>query len=296
MTNATRSGRLGPLIALALACQVLVLPPLDRGAGPRQPSVRGVEGTGRSTVRSAARVTIDTLPAPSLGVVWTAHRGGALEAPENSMAALSKAYASGTAQVLDVDVRMLRDGTLVAMHDETLDRTTYSGGPVKELDARDWAEVRLRGTRPAERPPTLAEVLERFGGRRVLMLEAKDPASLEPLARELHARGLADSVLVNSNRPRVAREAHRLGLRAQLWRSARQLRTDDPGEWRGVVEVLDVDVRARDEDLRRAVRSGVPRVWAHTVNTAADRDRALRLGCDGIITDAPERLGRDARP
>lgn len=293
MTNATPSGPLGSLIALALACQALVLPPLDWGTGPRQPSVRGVEGAVRGPVRGSARVTIDTLPEPSRRVVWTAHRGGALEAPENSMTALSKAYARGTADVLDVDVRMLRDGVLVAMHDATLDRTTYSTGPVKELEARDWARVRLRGTRPAERPPTLAEVLERFGGRRVLMLEAKDPASLEPLARALHARGLADSVLVNSNRPWVAREAHRLGLRAQLWRSARQMRDDDPTQWRDVVDVLDVDHRARDEDLRRAVLSGVPRVWAHTVNTPEARDRALRLGCDGIITDAPERLGRE---
>lgn len=56
--------------------------------------------------------------------------------------------------------------------------------------------------------------------------------------------------------------------------------------------MLDVDVKARDVDLMRAARSGIPRVWAHTVVTPAQRDRALALGCNGIITDAPGRLAR----
>ncbi|WP_064457823.1 glycerophosphodiester phosphodiesterase [Streptomyces hygroscopicus] len=229
-------------------------------------------------------------------VTYTAHRGGALEAPENSMSGLATAFARRDAQVLDFDTRMLRDGTLVVMHDATLDRTTDRTGPVRDLTAAQWRTVRLlparslRGTWRPERPPTVAEALDRFGGRITLMVEAKDPESLPRLATMIRDRGLTRSVYVNSNRPEVAREAHRRGLLAQLWRSARQMRTDTPRDWRGTVDLLDIDHRARDTDVRRAVTSGVPRVWAHTVNTPAQRDRMLRLGCDGIITDAPGRL------
>ncbi len=249
-------------------------------------SLAGQANTPTPLRWSSRPVTWDTLPR----IVYTAHRGGALEAVENSMSALTTAYERGTAQVIDADTRMLRDGTLVVMHDATLDRTTTSTGPVRALDARQWRDVRLRVG--GERPPTVDEVLDRFGGRTVMMLEAKDPDSLGKLARAVHRRGLARSVLVNTNRPDVARRAHHKGLTAQLWRSARQLRTDDPRRWRSFVDVLDVDHRARDADLRRAVRSGIPRVWAHTVNTPKARDRALRLGCDGIITDAPGLLAR----
>ncbi|WP_236257315.1 glycerophosphodiester phosphodiesterase [Streptomyces hygroscopicus] len=229
-------------------------------------------------------------------VTYTAHRGGALEVPENSMSGLATAFARRDAQVLDFDTRMLRDGTLVVMHDATLDRTTDRTGPVRDLTAAQWRTVRLlparslRGTWRPERPPTVAEALDRFGGRITLMVEAKDPESLPRLATMIRDRGLTRSVYVNSNRPEVAREAHRRGLLAQLWRSARQMRTDTPRDWRGTVDLLDIDHRARDTDVRRAVTSGVPRVWAHTVNTPAQRDRMLRLGCDGIITDAPGRL------
>ncbi|MFJ9036134.1 glycerophosphodiester phosphodiesterase [Streptomyces sp. NPDC102406] len=234
-------------------------------------------------------VAVEALPR----ITYTAHRGGALEVPENSMSGLTAAFRRGTAQVLDLDTRMLRDGTLVVMHDATLDRTTYSAGPVAALDRPAWRRVLLR-PRPSlpglwlpERPPTVAEVLDRFGGRTVLMLEAKDPASLGRLARLVEERGLTRSVLVNSNSPVVAERAHRLGLITQLWRSAQQMRTDRPELWASYVDVLDMDHAARDADLVRAVRSGVRHVWAHTVNTPRDRDRVLRLGCDGVITNAP---------
>ncbi|MCX4557519.1 glycerophosphodiester phosphodiesterase [Streptomyces phaeochromogenes] len=273
MVTRTALTAVAGLTSLALVGQGGAITPLEWGAGP---------------------LTVAALPR----IVQTAHRGGAREVPENSMSGLVAAYERGTAQVLDLDTRMLRDGTMVVMHDATLNRTTYMGGPVDALDRRDWEGVRLRpkeglpGGWRSERPPTLAEVLDRFGGRTVLILEAKDPRSLPTLATMIRSRGLTRSVLVNSNHPAVAWRAHRMGLVSQLWRSARQMRTDRPERWRSFVDVLDVDHKARDRDLVRAVRSGIPRVWAHTVVTPAERDRALALGCDGIITDAPGRLAR----
>ncbi|MFE0131473.1 glycerophosphodiester phosphodiesterase [Streptomyces sp. NPDC059037] len=261
------------LTTLALTAPTGPLAPLEWGGGP---------------------LTVKALPR----VAYTAHRGGALEVPENSMSGLMAAYERGTAEVIDVDTRMLRDGTLVAMHDATLDRTTTSTGPVRALTLRESRDVRLRpgralpGSWRAERPPTVAEILDRFGGRVVLMLEAKDPHSLRALGALIRARGLTRSVFVNSNEPAVALRAHRMGLLAQLWRTRQQMLGDRPERWADFVDVLDVDHKARDRDLVRAVNSGVPRVWAHTVTTPKQRDRALRLGCDGVITDAPGRLAR----
>lgn len=255
----------------------------------------GANGTAAPLEWSAGGpLTVDALPR----VTYTAHRGGALEVPENSMSGLMTAFERGTAQVLDVDTRLLRDGTLVAMHDDTLDRTTDRKGPVRALTHEDWRQVRvtprraLRGSWRPERPPTVAEVLDRFGGRIVLLLEVKDKAGLVPLAKMLRERGLTRSVLVNSHFPSEAARAHKLGLRTQLWRSATEMRTDRPHRWRKFVDVLDLDYKARDQDLTRAVASGIPHIWAHTVNTAVQRDRVLRLGCDGVITNAPDLLTR----
>ncbi|MFG2517067.1 glycerophosphodiester phosphodiesterase [Streptomyces sp. NPDC048584] len=250
------------------------------------------QGSARPLEWGPGPLTVDALPR----IPYVAHRGGAREVPENSMSGLAAAYRRGTAQVLDFDTRVLRDGTPVVFHDATLNRTTFLGGEVSGLDAGEWRGVRLRprdglpGSWRSERPPTVAEVLDRFGGRTVLMLEAKDPRGLGRLAALIRERGLTRSVFVNTNDPEAARRVHALGLLTQLWRSARQLRTDRPERWRPYVDLLDVDIRAQDADLRRAVHSGIPRVWAHTIVTPAQRDRALSLGCNGVITDAPGRV------
>jgi glycerophosphoryl diester phosphodiesterase len=272
----------------ALLFPLLLLAPCALVPGCAQAPAR-MRGT--DAVRAAA------LPR----TVYAAHRGGAMEAPENSMAGLTYAYRRGSADVLDVDVRRLRDGTLVAMHDATLDRTTDHRGPVAALTRRQWHRVRLRpehglpGAWRPEHPPTAADVLDRFGRRIVLNVELKDGGGLASLAALIRERGLADSVYVQSNDLRLAAKAHRMGLLTSVWRSLRQARTDRPERWRGTVDMLSVDHRARDADIRRAVRSGVRRVWSHTIRTPAQRDRVLKLGCDGVLTDAPRLLARTPR-
>ncbi|UNS96762.1 glycerophosphodiester phosphodiesterase [Streptomyces tubbatahanensis] len=237
------------------------------------------------------------------GTTVTAHRGGAKEVPENSMQGLAATFRRGYARVLDTDIRQLRDGTLVAMHDATLDRTTDKRGKVSALDWNDWQDVRItpqRGLpghwRP-ERPPSVREILERFGGKGLLMLELKDPAGLPRLARLIRERHLSHSVLVESNDPQVAERAHARGLLTAVWRSARQMAEDRPERWKSYVTMLSVDHETADRHVRKAVRSGIPYVWSHTVNSRADRDRMLKLGCEGIVTDKPGSLApAAARP
>lgn len=255
-----------------------------------------VPGCAPARIHADDGPRVDGLP----GTVYAAHRGGALEVPENSMAGLLATHRQGSADVLDVDVRTLRDGTPVAMHDRTLDRTTDHSGPVSALTPADWRRVRLLPSRALpgswspEHPPTVAAVLDRLGGRTVLNIEIKDEGCLERLARMVRERGLTDSVFVQSHSLSLASRVHRAGLLTSVWRSARQARTDRPARWRGTVDMLSVDHRARASDIRRAVRSGIRRVWSHTITTPAARDRVLKLGCDGVLTDVPRLLARTA--
>lgn len=256
--------------------------------------VTGCAAPSRIRADDGPHVRAESLPE----TVYAAHRGGSLEVPENSMAGLLATYRQHTTEVLDVDVRTLRRGTLVAMHDRTLDRTTDHKGPVGALTLSDWRRVRLRpspglpGSWHQEHPPTAAAVLDRFGGRTVLNIEVKDGNGLKRLAGMVRERGLTDSVYVQSNSLSLASKAHRMGLLTSVWRSVKQARTDRPSKWRHMVDMLSVDYRARDSDIRRAVDSGVPRVWSHTILTPSARDRVLKLGCDGVLTDAPRLLAR----
>ena len=93
--------------------------------------------------------------------IW-AHRGASAYAPENTLAAFSQAIQMG-AQGIELDVHLSKDGELVVIHDETVDRTSNGTGSIaeltlKELKAMDFSNgfEGFTGTRI----PTLTEVYE----------------------------------------------------------------------------------------------------------------------------------------
>src|SRR5271165_3166462 len=96
-------------------------------------------------------------------VLAIAHRGASGYAPENTLAAFRRATALGVT-FIETDLHLTRDAHFVALHDETVDRTTTGQGPiqtltlaeVRRLDAGSWFGSEFMG----ERVPTLVEILE----------------------------------------------------------------------------------------------------------------------------------------
>lgn len=92
-----------------------------------------------------------------------AHRGFSNTAPENTLPAFREAILAGV-QMIEFDVAQTKDGALVLMHDETVDRTTNGSGRVTELtlqqlqqlDAGGWKNRRYAGTKV----PTLQQALD----------------------------------------------------------------------------------------------------------------------------------------
>ncbi|MEM7658856.1 MAG: glycerophosphodiester phosphodiesterase family protein, partial [Bacteroidota bacterium] len=60
-------------------------------------------------------------------VLAVSHRGDWRYAPENSLMAVQRCIDLGV-DIVEIDVRMTKDGHLVAMHDKTVDRTTNGSG------------------------------------------------------------------------------------------------------------------------------------------------------------------------
>ena len=99
-----------------------------------------------------------------------AHRGlHNSERPENSMAAFRAALEQGYG--IELDVHLLKDGTLAVIHDSSLERTTGQTGTVEGLTAADLDKYFLDGT--AETIPTLPQVLALFAGKAPLIIELK---------------------------------------------------------------------------------------------------------------------------
>lgn len=104
------------------------------------------------------------------------HRGCAL-APENTLAAFRAAHAAG-AGAIELDVQCSKDGELVVMHDETLDRTTDGTGKLSEktwpelerLDAGSWFSPKHQG----EKLPRLKDALDWAKDKLEVYIEVKE--------------------------------------------------------------------------------------------------------------------------
>ncbi len=94
------------------------------------------------------------------------HRPGR---PENSLAAFRAALSKGYG--MELDVHLLKDGTLAVIHDSQLLRTTGAPGRIEDLTREELAHYRLEGTQ--ETIPTFQEVLTLVDGRVPLIVELK---------------------------------------------------------------------------------------------------------------------------
>ena len=106
-----------------------------------------------------------------------AHRGGASEAPENTMPAFEHAVRLGY-RYLETDAHVTVDGVLVAFHDERLDRVTDRAGVIAELPWRAVNEARVDGREPI---PLLEDLLTAWPDVRI-NIDPKQDAAAEPLA------------------------------------------------------------------------------------------------------------------
>ncbi|TCN27328.1 glycerophosphodiester phosphodiesterase [Mesobacillus foraminis] len=129
-------------------------------------------------------------------IVNVSHRGASGHAPEHTILA----YEMGEkmhGDYIEVDLQMTKDGKLIAMHDEKLDRTTNGTGLVKEftldeikkLDAGSWFNEQYPQYAKPEyaglQVPMLEEVFQKFGKNRSYYIETKSPEVYPGMEKEL---------------------------------------------------------------------------------------------------------------
>jgi glycerophosphoryl diester phosphodiesterase len=136
------------------------------------------------------------------GPLAIAHRGGALDGRENSMAAFARAVELGY-RYLETDVQVTADQVLVAFHDDRLDRVTDRPGELGSLTWREVRAARIGGTDPI---PLFADVLASWPDVGV-NVDPKSDRAVGPLVRTIRAAGAVDRVCVGSFSDRRLRRA-----------------------------------------------------------------------------------------
>ena len=233
-----------------------------------------------------------------------AHRGGALEAPENSWTSFRRARDLGY-RYLETDVHATSDGVVVTIHDEDLARTTERSGLVRDMTWAQLSAIRLTGT--DEPVPRLDDALAAWPEMR-WNIDAKHDSVVGPLIETIHRSGALDRVCITAfDDRRLARvrrafgpalctgmgPAATAGLRLASvlpGRPGRALGERLTGFGAAQVPVRSGRVPLADRRfIDTAHRLGIEvHVW--TVDDAVTMERLLDLRADGIMTDRPSAL------
>src|SRR5687767_12891326 len=161
------------------------------GAAPPHPiAARLARARSADRLRaSPMTVTFPFLDWP--GPIAFAHRGGASEAPENTMPAFEHAVRLGY-RYLETDAHVTADGRLIAFHDDRLDRVTDRVGVISQLP---WSEVQRARVDGREPIPLLEDLLAAWPDVRV-NIDPKHDAAAQPLADAIVRTGTVDRVCV----------------------------------------------------------------------------------------------------
>jgi glycerophosphoryl diester phosphodiesterase len=222
-------------------------------------------------------------------VVNVAHRGGIADGfPENTLAAFRRAIALG-ADALEIDLRGTKDGRVVVLHDETLDRTTDGTGRVTDYDL---AHLKTLDAGGGARIPTYGEVLDLVSGTGVqLLLDIKVSPFLDKgqVVRLTEEHGAVRETIVGVRTLDDLREFRTLQPDLRTLGFVARLEDVEPFLAAGadIIRLWPRWIRADPDLVGRVQALGTP-VWT-TAGSAPrqELEELVALGVDGILTDRP---------
>lgn len=228
-----------------------------------------------------------------------AHRGLAVNAPENTLLAFAHALALGVDH-LETDVHVSRDGVAMIAHDPDLDRVAGHEAKVHELHATELARIDLGA---GQSMPTLAEALDAFPDAR-FNIDLKAAGAVAPTVDVIRAARAEQRVLLTSFSESRRRAALRLlpgvatsasgprfvaALLSAVIGARPLLRSALDGLHAVQIPERALGLRTTTPSRIRAFQSAGVEVHVWTINETSDMERLLDAGVDGIVTDRADR-------
>ncbi|MBY8913388.1 glycerophosphodiester phosphodiesterase [Bacillus sp. YC2] len=244
-------------------------------------------------------------------VLTIAHRGASGYVPEHTMLSYETARKM-KADYIEMDLQMTKDGKLIVMHDEKLDRTTNGHGwvkdhtlaEIKKLDAGSWFNKaypeKAKPQYAGLKVPTLDEVLKRYGRHANYYIETKAP--------EIYP-GMEEKLIASLKKYKLTGKHAKTGqviIQSFSKDSLLKIKTLDPKlptvqllEAEQLSSMTDADLteiktyavgigpdyKALNAENVRTIRNHGLLLHPYTVNTEADMRRLLNWGVTGVFTN-----------
>jgi len=226
------------------------------------------------------------------------HRGGVAGYPENTLAAFKKAVELG-ADGVEFDVQLTKDGEIVVIHDEFIDRTMNGSGLVKdhtlaELRALNVGEF-FNSEFKNQKIPTLREVLEIVKDMEIINIELKNHLSYPNLETKVlklvDEFKIRDKVIISSFNHYSLEKIKKIqpAIKTGALLMAKIINPADYAFKRGFdalhMQFLTIDQKT----IEKAHFMGM-KICAYTVNYSESVIDLLEKGVDMIITDNIEMI------
>lgn len=245
-----------------------------------------------------------------------AHRGASGYAPEHTFYSYDKSHNAIGASYIEIDLQMTKDGYLVAMHDETVDRTTNGNGRVDQYTLEELKQLDAGSTFNEQNPqyansnyegaqiPTLDEILERYGTDANYYIETKSPdvypGMEEKLLDTLNKHQLLNEQSLKKGHVMVQSFSQESLLKMKnLNSNVPLIRLLDKGELPNMtqqdfnyIKQYAIGVGPEYTDLTKENVTNLKNtgflVHPFTVNEVADMERLNEYGVDGLFTNYPD--------
>lgn len=230
-----------------------------------------------------------------------AHRGASAYAPENTFPAFKKALEMG-AEGLELDVHLSKDGKLVVIHDERIDRTSNGSGYIKDLtlkklkklDFGNWFDQKFSGTSI----PTLNELINLFKQQNwtgLLNIEIKNnliiyPEIEEKVVKLIKNSKMENQIICSSFNHYCLKKIK--GIDKQIKIAPLYLCGVEPWLYAKKIEAEALhpqfyNIIHRPQIVKECNERGI-KLNLFTVNKEKDMKRLLKYKVNGIITNKPD--------
>lgn len=237
----------------------------------------------------------------SRNVLVIAHRGNSSQCPENTLAAMRSGIQAG-ADYIETDTYPSADGTLVCLHDKTLDRTTNAvavlGGnkilvqktkdsDLAKLDAGTWFDKKFAG----EKLPTLVEALDLVQANSKMLLERKEGAA-EQYAKLLQEKKMVGKLIVQAFDWDFLVQFHKIMPEQPLWALGSKELTEEKFAKISATGAVAIawDYKNLNAETIRTIQQKGYKAIAWTSDKPEEWESLVAGGIDGIITNKPAEL------
>ncbi|MDO8507189.1 MAG: glycerophosphodiester phosphodiesterase family protein [bacterium] len=222
-------------------------------------------------------------------VLKIARRGASGYCPENTMAAFDKAVEIDC-DTIEFDIHKTKDGHIIVMHDDNVQRTTDGLGNIKDLTLK---EIKMFHEPNGESVPTLQGVFDLLKNKKRMMLDIKDQNMEKEVLSLVNDNDLEEYVIIDSDFPDVVKKIKKMnpkihvylgGVTKDNYKSAvQEAKIID-------AEMIKVENILVNEDLVKEAHNNGIGVYVWGAEETNDIKNMQDLDVDAIVCDFPDKI------